>query len=166
MQKVKEGDYVTITYEGTLKSGEIFDSATAESPFEFTVGQKCVFPSFETGMIGMKPGETRKIKVGFEESYGQRRAELVQTLERSSFGDKIDLQPGLILGMTLDKDGQKHQVPAMIMAIKGDQVTVDYNHPLSGQELHYKITLLAISKEEDSPDTAGCGCASKNCDCN
>lgn len=147
MQKVKEGDYVTITYEGTLASGEVFESATAESPFEFALGQQCVFPSFESGIIGMKPGETKNIKVGSEEAYGTRREDLVHILDRSSFGGEADPQPGMIVGMTMKKDDQEHQVPAMVMAIDGDKITVDYNHPLAGQELLYKITLLTIAEE-------------------
>jgi FKBP-type peptidyl-prolyl cis-trans isomerase 2 len=150
MQKVKEGDYVTIIYEGTLESGEVFESATEEGPFEFTVGQQCVFPSFESGIIGMAPGETRTIKVSPEEAYGTRREDLIHTLNRSAFSEKTDPQPGMIVGMTMEKDGEKHQVPAMIMAIDGDQITVDYNHPLAGQELLYKITLQTIGEAEES----------------
>jgi len=151
MQKVKEGDYVTITYEGTLQSGEVFESATEESPFEFTLGQQSVFPSFESGIIGMKQGETKSIKVGPEEAYGLRRDDLVQTLNRKAFGDQNEPQPGMVVGMTMEKDGQTHQVPAMIMEVNGDQVTVDYNHPLAGQELLYKITLITIAEAEESP---------------
>ncbi len=163
MQKVKQGDYVTITYQGTLASGEVFEAATEESPFEFAIGQQCVFPSFEAGIIGMAAGETKTIKVGPEEAYGKRRDELVQTLNRSAFGEKADIQPGMIVGMTMEKEDQQHQVPAMIMAVEGDQVTVDYNHPLAGQELHYLITLLTITEAAESTDTDGCGCASNSC---
>ena len=166
MQKVKEGDYVTITYEGTLASGEVFESASEESPFEFALGQKCVFPSFESGIIGMTLGETRTIKVGPEEAYGTRRDELVQTLDRSAFGEKADPQPGMIVGMTMEKDDQNHQVPAMIMAIDGDQITVDYNHPLAGQELHYRITLQTIAEDGEATDTNDCGCSNDSCGCN
>ena len=164
MQKVKEGDYVTITYEGTLASGEVFESAPEESPFEFTLGQQCVFPSFESGIIGMAPGETRTIKVGPEEAYGTRREDLIHILNRSAFGDKTEPQPGMIVGMTMEKDGQEHQVPAMIMAVDGDQITVDYNHPLAGQELLYQITLQTIGEAEESTD--GGGCASNSCGAN
>lgn len=152
MQQVKEGDYVTITYEGTLESGEVFESATAESPFEFALGQQCVFPSFDSGIIGMKQGETKTVKVAPEEAYGTRREDLIHTLNRSSFGGETDPQPGMIVGMTMQKDDQEHQVPAMVMAVDGDKITVDYNHPLAGQELLYKITLLSIAEEPATND--------------
>jgi FKBP-type peptidyl-prolyl cis-trans isomerase 2 len=93
----------------------------------------------------MAPGETRTIRVGPEEAYGQRREELIQTLDRGVFGEKIEPQPGMILGVTVEKDGRNHQVPVMILTVNGDQVSVDYNHPLAGQELLYRITILAIA---------------------
>lgn len=166
MQKVKKGDYVTTIYEGTLATGELFDSATQENPFEFVVGQNSVFPSFEAGVLGMKEGETRIIKISPEESYGQHREELVQIMDRSVFGQEIDLHPGVIMGMTIEKNGQKHQVPAMIVAIKGDKVTVDYNHPLAGQELLYQITLQAIAEDGGTVNPKGCDCPEDSCGCN
>jgi FKBP-type peptidyl-prolyl cis-trans isomerase 2 len=166
MQKVKEGDYVTITYDGAMENGEVFESAPEESPFEFVVGQNSVFPSFEAGLIGMKPGETRTITVSPEEAYGPRIEELVQTFDRSVFGDQIEPEPGMIVGMTIQRDGQNRQVPAAIMAVEGDRVTVDYNHPLAGQELLYRITLQAIAEGEGNSATDGDDCESAGCACN
>ncbi|MDF1578426.1 MAG: peptidylprolyl isomerase [Desulfurivibrionaceae bacterium] len=165
MRKVKTGDYVTIIYEGALKNGEIFESATEESPFEFTVGRNTVFPSFESGVLGMQAGETRTVTVNPEEAYGPRLEELVQTFKRDVFGDRIDPKPGMVVGMTVQRDGKNQQVPASIIAVENDRVTVDYNHPLAGEELRYRITLQAIAEAEGDPgadsggrDSAGCGC--------
>jgi FKBP-type peptidyl-prolyl cis-trans isomerase 2 len=130
------------------------------------VGQKSVFPSFETGIIGMAPGETKTIKVLPDEAYGNRRDELVQTLDRRAFGDKTDLQRGMIVGMTIEKEGQTHQVPAMVTAVADNQITIDYNHPLAGQELLYRITVKNIAEDTESTATGSCGCGSDNCGCN
>lgn len=157
MQKVKEGDYVSLTYEGTLANGEIFESAADENPFEFVIGQQSVFPSFESGVIGMIPGETKSIKVGPDEAYGKHREELVQIINRSAFGAEIEIKPGIILGMTIKKEDREHQVPALIVAVEDDQVTLDYNHPLAGQELLYQITLKSIAAEGESGHEKDCG---------
>jgi FKBP-type peptidyl-prolyl cis-trans isomerase 2 len=67
----------------------------------------------------------------------------------------------MVLGMTLEKDGETHQVPAMVVEMSGDHVTVDYNHPLSGKTLTYKIT---VEKNEGlqlpvaDQGSGGCGC--------
>ncbi|MFN2369009.1 MAG: peptidylprolyl isomerase [Desulfurivibrionaceae bacterium] len=144
MRTVKTGDYVAITYEGTLVNGEVFESATEEAPLEFMVGQDTVFPSFEEGLLGMEPGETRSITVNPEEAYGPRIEELVQTFDRKVFGDRLDPKPGMVVGMTVERDGRNQQVPASIIAVENDRVTVDYNHPLAGEELHYRIVWGSI----------------------
>ncbi len=166
MRTVKTGDYVAITYEGTLVNGEVFEAATEEAPLEFMVGQDTVFPSFEEGLLGMKPGETRTITVSPEEAYGPRIEELVQTFDRKVFGDRLDPQPGMVVGMTVERDGRNQQVPASIVAVENDRVTVDYNHPLAGEELHYRITLRTIAEPERDSNPNGCGCESAGCGCN
>lgn len=166
MQKVKEGDYVTITYEGVLADGEIFETATEDAPFEFMVGQNSVYPSFESGVIGMQPGETRSITVSSEEAYGPRIEELVQTFERKVFGDRIEPKPGMVVGMTVERDGENHQVPATIVEVAGETVTVDYNHPLAGQDLFYRITLQSVVEAKAQADASSCGCEGADCNCN
>ena len=82
------------------------------------------------------------------------------TVPRNTFGDK-DVQPGMILGMNVEKEGEEHQVPATVLAANDSEVTVDFNHPLAGQELTYQITLASIDTEQNSPATdCGCGCSS------
>jgi len=157
MQKVKNGDYVTVAYDGLLENGEIFESSSETGPLEFTIGQNCVFPSFEAAIIGMKPGESKIVKVGPEEAYGQHNKDLVQTLSHSALAEGIDPQPGLVIGMAMEVDGQTHKVPATIIEIDSGKITIDYNHPLAGQELQYKITLRNIAATP-APGTISSGC--------
>jgi len=68
--------------------------------------------------------------------------------------------------MTVERDGKNQQVPATILAVEGEQVTIDYNHPLAGQELLYRITLHSIVETEAKTKAGGCGCESADCNCN
>ena len=154
MQKAKKDDYVTVEYEGTLGDGEIFESSEDNGPLSFVIGQNSVFPSFEEAVIGMAPGESKTALVGSKESYGPRREELVQTINRTALGDQVDPQPGTVISMKMEQEGQEHQVPAMIVEVNDDQVTIDYNHPLAGRDLHYKITLQSIDEQEVPADSA------------
>ncbi len=154
MQTAQKDDYVTVVYEGTLKSGEIFESSDDNGPLSFVIGQNTVFPSFEKAVLGLAPGETTTALVGPGESYGPRREELVQTINRSALDKKIDPQPGMVIGMDIEQDGQKQNVPAMIIEVNKEQVTIDYNHPLAGQDLQYKITLESITEPEEPADSA------------
>ena len=152
MQKAKNGDYVTVEYDGTLDNGEAFESSSENGPLSFVIGQNSVFPSFEKAVIGMAPGETRDATVGSAEAYGPRREELVQTIDRSALGKEIDPQPGMVVGIKMEQEGQTHQIPATVVEVNDDQITIDYNHPLAGRDLQYKITLQAISEADDGED--------------
>ena len=153
MQTAQKGDYVTVVYEGTLKSGEVFESSDDNGPLSFVIGQNTVFPSFEKAVVGLAPGETSNALVDSGESYGPRREELVQTIKRSALDEKIDPQLGMVIGMDIERDGQSQNVPAMIIEVNKEQVTIDYNHPLAGQDLQYKITLESITEPEEPADT-------------
>ena len=153
MQTAKKGDYVTVEYDGMRENGEVFESSTDNGPLSFVIGQDNVFPSFEEAVIGMAPGETKTTTVSSEESYGPRHEDWVQTIDRPALGEKIDPQPGMVIGMKVERDGESHQVPALIVEVDDKQVTVDYNHPLAGQDLKYKITLQSIDEPEEAADT-------------
>jgi FKBP-type peptidyl-prolyl cis-trans isomerase 2 len=51
----------------------------------------------------------------------------------------------MILSLTVDRDGEQHQVPATISEVHEDAITVDYNHPLAGRHIIYDIKLVAIN---------------------
>ncbi len=144
MQQVKENDQVTVHYQGSLANGEIFESSSDSGPLSFRVGSGTALPSFERAVIGMKPGETRAISIGPEEGYGPRYEELVIRVKRENLGREQELQPGMVVAMNLEKEGQQHRLPAMIMELDDEHATVDFNHPLAGQELFYSITVTEI----------------------
>jgi len=146
MTQAKAGDTVTVTYEGYLENNDLFESSSEVGPLEFTIGQEQIFGGFESHMIGMAVGETKTFTLTPEEAHGPSQPELVHTLKRQALGDGTEISPGMILGMTMEKDGQPHKVPALVREVNDDQVTVDFNHPLAGQSLKYTVTMKSINE--------------------
>ncbi len=144
MQAVKKDDRVTVTYEGTLDNGEIFESTADAGPLDFRVGDGSVLPGFEKTLLGMCVGEEKTVTIPAAEAFGPPDKELIMTVKRRLLGEKVIPQPGMVLAMNMEKDGKTLQVPAMVTAINDEYVTVDFNHPLAGKNLIYKITLVAL----------------------
>ncbi|MDP3725495.1 MAG: FKBP-type peptidyl-prolyl cis-trans isomerase [Nanoarchaeota archaeon] len=70
---VKNGDAVSVHYEGRLEDGTVFDSSYKRgAPFEFTVGLGQVIQGWEKGLIGMKEGEKRQLTIPSELGYGEK----------------------------------------------------------------------------------------------
>lgn len=165
MKTAQQGDFVIVIYEGFLEDGKIFESSSDTGPLNFQIGTGAVMPYFEEGVIGMKINETKELHLAPKDAYGERQEELVQSINRSSMGKNVDIKPGLVVGMNIEKDGQTHQVPAMVTDVQGDMVTIDYNHPLAGKKIIFKISLQEIKREPQTIPLAtpslfdsGCGC--------
>jgi len=144
MKKVENGDQVSIEYKGMLEDGEIVERSSDTGPVEFVVGSNTMPPGFEKALIGMGEGEEKTITMKPEEAFGPRDENLIHTVNKSVFGEKILPKPGMVLGMTLEKGGQPHKVPALVVAVSGEDVTIDFNHPLAGKTIIYKLTLKGI----------------------
>lgn len=144
MPRAKLGDLVTVIYDGKLETGEIFESSQETGPLKFRIGTGGVMPAFEEGVIGMELDETREIILQPEQAYGQEQKELIHTLPRSTWPPDADIRPGVVLGMSLEKDGKDHKIPAMVTDLMGDLVTINFNHPLAGKKVIFRITLKKI----------------------
>lgn len=159
MQQATLGDSVTVMYEGLLANGEKFESSAETGPLRFRLGTGAVLLAFEEAVLGMAPGEEKTITIPADKAYGAQRRELVLTLGRDAFAGK-EIAAGMVLGMNMEKDGEQHSVPATVLAVDSTGVTVDFNHPLAGQDLTYQISLLAI---DPAPGTqaegGGCACS-------
>lgn len=144
MRKVTQGDHVTVEYEGILEDGEIFESSAHTGPFELEIGGNSMPPGFENALIGMREGEEKTVTLQADEAFGQVDENLLHRVNRSVFGENATPEPGMVLGMSVDKDGRKQKIPALVTAVNGEEVTIDFNHPLAGKAITYKFTVKAI----------------------
>lgn len=141
MQAAKAGDVVRVHYKGSLGDGSVFDSSEGRDPLEFTVGAGQVIPGFEQAVAGMTPGDERRVTIPADEAYGARRDDLVLVVDRGELPDDMEPAPGQQLQMS--QQGQSFVVT--ITDVSTDDVTLDANHPLAGQELTFDLQLVDIA---------------------
>ncbi|MBA3015197.1 MAG: peptidylprolyl isomerase [Proteobacteria bacterium] len=147
--KVKTGDTVVVLYDGLLDNGELFESSEASGPLEFTVGDGSVMAAFDAQVIGMGEGEIKTFRLPPDEAHGPSNPELIHTVDRAVLPGQESLSVGMILGLTIDHEGKKEQVPATVTSVTDNMVTVDFNHPLAGQPLNYQVTVQSIRPAVD-----------------
>lgn len=142
---VKNGDKVSVEYEGKFDSGEVFDSTSHgdhSHPLDFVVGENHVIKGFEEAVLGMNEGDEKEISIKPEEAYGERKEELVRDFDRKDIPLKEEPKEGMVLGFNAP-NGQ--QFPATIAKVTDDKITFDLNHPLAGKTLNFKIKLVKIN---------------------
>jgi peptidylprolyl isomerase len=144
MTAAKSGDTVKVHYTGTLSSSTEFDSSRGGEPLEFTIGQNMVIPGFENGVIGMKVGESRKVAIPADQAYGPYNNELVASVPRSQVPPQLDVSVGMVLQV---RSTEGALARAIVRDVSENEITLDLNHPLAGEDLTFEIELVEITGE-------------------
>jgi len=174
MSTVSKDSMVTLTYDLRLdgKDGDIFESATEENPLVFLHGAGLMIPAFEEQLTGKKSGEKFEISIPAASGYGEINEDAVVELPLDIFkvDGKVDdalLTIGNSVPM-MSAHGQR--MDGIVVSLEGETVTMDFNHPLAGEDLHFTGTVIDV--HEASPEelsaaysTGGCGCGSGSGDC-
>lgn len=142
MSIVKNGDTVKVHYIGKYDTGEVFDSSEGAEPLAFTVGAGDVIPGFDQALLGMRAGETKDVVIEPEQAYGAHDERLVQTIDRSQF-NLSGAEPEV--GMTIEMRTPDGNIPLTITDLTDTTVTLDANHLLAGETLHFSLTLVEIA---------------------
>lgn len=138
-------DTVTVTYTASLETGELIEKRDEGNPATVSIGSGVLCQAVEACLFGMEPGQSRVIRVDPEDAYGVHHEDLVQQIPLAHFQGKLDPKPGMVLSLTVDREGESHKVPATITQVHEDAITVDYNHPLAGRVVVYEVALLSIN---------------------
>lgn len=142
MPQALKGNTVKVHYTGTLDDGSTFDSSRGREPLEFTLGEGQIIPGFENGILGMECGEIRKLDIEPADAYGDHVDDLVQAVERDKIPEDIDVSVGARLEVQM-QNGESTVVT--VIDSDDDSVTMDGNHPLAGETLHFEVELVEIA---------------------
>ena len=152
MDTIIDGAVALIHYTLTNDQGEVLDSSDGGDPLPYLHGARNIVPGLEKELIGMRVGESKKVDVAPEEGYGVVNPAMIQTVARAQFPPEADVQPGVQFLMQGD-NGQS--MPIWVTKVENGMVTIDANHPLAGQTLHFAVTIAGV-REATSCET-GCG---------
>ncbi|RSK39266.1 FKBP-type peptidyl-prolyl cis-trans isomerase [Mangrovimonas spongiae] len=141
MSQVKENDTVKVHYTGKLSNGQVFDSSLEREPLEATLGQGMLIPGFEKAIIDMKVNEKKTVSIPKEDAYGEVNKELFHEVKKEQLPDNIEPQVGMGLTSRAE-DGREYQF--RIAEVNDDNIIVDGNHPLAGQDLTFELELIEI----------------------
>ena len=138
-KKVKTGDHVSVDYTGRLTDGTIFDSSIGRSPLEFDVGAGQMIKGFDSGVIGMKIGETKIVTISPEQAYGEYNLNLIKVFDLNS--SELAGLGQLKVGMELSSG----YGVVKVIAVTDTNVSIDFNPKLAGKTLIFEIKLISIN---------------------
>ena len=160
MEKVTKDMFVSVEYTGTLENGEVFDTSQGRQPLEIQMGAGQLIKGFEDALDGMTLKEKKTFTLEPDDAYGQRDESLTRDFPRADVPPEMNPEVGQTVGL---HDGQGQQIPATIVNVTDENVTVDLNHPMAGKALTFDIEVVNISETPtQAPENCGSDCG---CDC-
>ena len=137
---IEAGKTVNVHYKGTLNDGTVFDSSEGRDPIEFEIGTGTVIPGFEVAVAAMEIDETKSVTIPAAEAYGDVNEDMVGEIPRTNLPE--DIKPEVDMVLTMESpDGE---MPVRIIAMDEENLTLDANHPLAGQDLTFELTLVGV----------------------
>jgi peptidylprolyl isomerase len=138
---VRKGDTVRVHYTCKLANGTIIDSSQGQEPLEFTLGKGEIIKGLEDTVMGMKVGQSKTAAVAPEKTYGLRHEEWMINIGI----DKLpaDFKPEIGRNYEIPREEGQSSI-ATVTHISQSAVTLDFNHPLAGQQLFFEVSVLEI----------------------
>ena len=145
---IANGKIVNLAYELKNQKGEVLDKADGQSPFVYLHGASQVVPGLEDALTGLKTGDKKNVTVTGDQAYGDVDPSLKIEVKRAQFPKEMEIE----VGMQFETETpQGDSLVFTIAGINGDAVTIDGNHPLAGETLHFSVEVLGVrdaTKEE------------------
>lgn len=171
-QKVVKAIY-EMYVDGEEGKEEMIEKATIKTPLVYCQGEGMMLPKFEEALAGLEEGDKFDFRIACEDAYGDRDEAGLMELDKHMFYnvdgefDSDRVYVGNIIPMKTI-DGQI--INAQVVKVSPVKVTIDLNHPLAGENLHFIGEIVEVRDADPAELEAirhhGCGGCHGNCDGN
>jgi len=157
--QIEKEKVVSVTYNLSVDGfdGESVEQVDKERPLTFLYGVGNMLEKFEENLEGFKSGDTFEFQIKSEDAYGQASDEAIVDLPINIFEieGKIDydlLKVGNYIPMQ-DQEGNK--LDGIVLEVGDEQVKMDFNHPLAGDDLYFKGEVIDVREATDEEKQQG-----------
>ncbi|MFW6021047.1 MAG: FKBP-type peptidyl-prolyl cis-trans isomerase [Guyparkeria sp.] len=145
--QVQNDHVVSIDYTLKNDAGEVMDSSEQTGPLAYLHGHQNIIPGLEKALDEKSVGDTLTVSIEPADAYGERDERMVQTVPRSMFQGVDEIEPG----MRFQAQTEGGVTVVTIKEVNGDEITLDGNHELAGETLHFDVEVKDVrpaSEEE------------------
>ncbi|REH37941.1 FKBP-type peptidyl prolyl cis-trans isomerase /apo-metallochaperone SlyD [Paraperlucidibaca baekdonensis] len=138
--QIAQDSVALIDYKLTNDAGDVIDSSEGGAPLAYLHGHSNIIPGLEKALVGKVVGDSLKVIVEPAEGYGEVNPSLLETVPRNLFQGVDNIE----VGMQFQAQTAQGTQVITVKAVDGEEVTVDGNHPLAGQTLHFDVTVTEV----------------------
>jgi len=145
---ISNNKVVTLTYQLRVDNnqGDIVETVQEDKPFVFLYGAGLMLPKFEENLNGLKSGDNFEFTLKCDDAYGQASEDAVVELPKNIFEVDGSIEEGLLEeGNVIPmQNNEGHKFNGVVVEVNEDMVTMDFNHPLAGDDLHFTGKIIDI----------------------
>ena len=147
--RISDGSDVKLHFEVSLPNGTVIDSTFGrDEPVSLTIGDGSLLAGFEQVLINLKAGDTRTAHLSPEQAFGEWNPDNVQSFSRAKFSLS---EPNPVVGMMMEfADKGQNTLAGVVSEVNEDIVKVDFNHPLAGQDILFKVQIFKVTPHGES----------------
>jgi FKBP-type peptidyl-prolyl cis-trans isomerase SlyD len=132
---------VTLTYTLKNDAGEVLGKSEEKEPLTYLHGVGNIVPGLEAALEGKAAGDKVEVTLTPEQGYGERDEKAIRNFPRRRL--KIP-DNKLQVGARFPIELEGGYLIGTVLALRGDYVTVDTNHPLAGLTLHFDVAVVEV----------------------
>ncbi|NWF37663.1 peptidylprolyl isomerase [Mariprofundus sp. NF] len=138
--QISNNKVASFQYTLTNDAGETIDSSSGGAPMVYLHGAENIIPGLESALDGKGAGDALQVTIEAADAYGEYNAALTEVVPAEMFQgvEKIEV------GMQFQAQTSEGVQVVRIAGVDGDKVTVDGNHPLAGERLHFDVTVEEV----------------------
>ena len=137
---------VLMHYRISLTNGTEVESSFDEDPVEIYMGKHELPEGMELAIYGLREGDTQTLTLTPEQCFGERDEDSVHIMPRSEFPLGLTPEIGLTYAFGTDTG---EDVTGTVRSIHGDDVEIDFNHPLAGHHLVFSVEILEVNNDHE-----------------
>lgn len=143
VQKTIQDDSTIIAHiTMKLPDGSAADSTKVNNkPAKIIMGDQSISPAFEAQLIGLKSGESKEFTLEAKDAFGESNPDNIHYVDASKFDSDTPAEVGSII--TFTQPGGI-ELPGIVREVSDLSVTIDFNHPLAGQDVTFVIDIVEV----------------------
>lgn len=141
---INQDSQVSLHYRISLEDGTELESSFGDEELAFTMGENTLTEGMELCLLNLSAGDKQTITLTPEQTYGQRDPDNIHDLNPADFPAEMKPEKGQVIAFDTPAGDD---INGVVVEVKADKVAVDFNHPLSGNNLVFEVEILQVNND-------------------
>lgn len=143
-EQINMSSLVLLHYSLAFTDNTMIESSFDDEPVRIEMEQSDLTEGMKLAIFGLEEGATQTITLTAEQAFGLRDEDNIHTMPISDFPEELTPEAGVTFEFDAP-DGE--EIPGTVLKVDGENIEVDFNHPLAGHDIVFSVEILGINND-------------------